>query len=284
MTEEEYNYYPSEKEMAEQEAYSMLINSSLQRYVIDKEKESIISSWQEHQEDEDENTYHSVNYNNWCIIEDGISKIKDDLDLIIEQLAKNSSKELIERKIIHLTNTYKDYPNCLKDCVSYLHNCIEDKHLANLGHTEAWIWLDKKLEALKRKKSIKKTSTEEPKTPLFDDKADIEYLYKGLLNRGYIEEDYKLTDFKNCFIGKPIKEINPIQFTNELPETSKIYLFGELWNQKIIIGTQIQVANLLSIEYNYFKSQKSLLKNSKVTHLDELNRILRSIKTTIKDM
>ena len=101
MTEEEYNSMsakeqeayenylrPTDKEIAELDAYYNLFGGYLREYVEAKEKEeNWLSKWKEHKDDEDEDTYWEIEWNNELIENKGINRIEIELKSIIEQCA-----------------------------------------------------------------------------------------------------------------------------------------------------------------------------------------------------
>ena len=281
----------SEKEMAERYASEILYYGSLRTYTEEKEKkQGWLSQWKNHQIEEDEHTYHSIEYHNNSIIDKSISKIKSDLDLIIEQVKKNSSEELIERKIFKLKEKFDDYPNCFKDCVEYIHRHIEESNLANLGHTKAWLYLDKYLDNLIGIKERAVRNTQDFITPLHTN-GDLETLHSAMKIKGFIDKDYSLKDFKECFKGKLFKEINPIKFNENFEGTSRVLLFDRLHKEGFIkIFPQKTMDRFLGIKEGYYKALKSKFKNiniddtteydNTVANLLEIRMILRSFRTT----
>ena len=100
----------SEKELDERYASEILYYGSLRAYTEYKEKkQGLLSQWKNHQIEEDERTYHSIEHHNDGIIDKSISKIKSDLDLIIEQV-KNLKRNLKTIQVVSRTvlNTYID--------------------------------------------------------------------------------------------------------------------------------------------------------------------------------
>ena len=281
----------SDKEMAERYASEILNYGSLRVYAEEKEQEQgWLSKWKNHQKEEDEHTYHSIEHHNDGIIDKTISRIQSDLDLIVEQVEKNSSEELIERKIYNLRDTFKDYPNCFKECVGYIHMHIEDCNLTNLGHTKAWLYLNKYLDNLIGIKERAKRNTQDFITPQHT-KGNIETLYIALKVRKIIDKNYSIKDFKECFKGKLFNEINPIKFNEDFEGTSRVLLFDRLHKEGFIkIHPQKTMDSFLGIKKGYFKALKSKFRDIKiddktnydntVANLLEIRMVMRSVRTS----
>lgn len=281
----------SEKELDERYASEILYYGSLRAYTEYKEKkQGLLSQWKNHQIEEDEHIYHSIEHHNDGIIDKSISRIKTDLDLIIEQVKKNSSEELIERKIYKLKEKFEDYPSCFKDCVEYIHRHIEESNLANLGHTKAWLYLDKYLDNLIGIKERAKRNTQDFITPLHTD-GNLETLHSAMIIKDFIDEDYRLKDFKECFKGKLFKDINPIKFNENFEGTSRVLLFDRLHKEGFIkIFPQKTMDRFLGIKEGYYKALKSKFKNiniddtteydNTVANLLKIRMVMRSIRTT----
>ena len=289
--EEGLSYTRTDREMAGMDALEILYYGSLRVYAEDKDKEQgWLSQWKNHKKEEDEHTYHSIEHYNDNIIYKTINRIQSDLDLIVEQVEKNSSDELIERKIYNLRETFKDYPNCFKDCVEYIHRHIEESNLANLGHTKAWLYLDKYLDNLIGIKERAKRNTQDFITPLHTD-GNLETLHSAMKIKDFIDKDYSLKDFKECFKGKLFKDINPIKFNENFEGTSRVLLFDRLHKEGFIkIFPQKTMDRFLGIKEGYYKALKSKFKNiniddtteydNTVANLLEIRLVMRSIRTT----
>ena len=282
----------SEVELAKDDANTIIFYGSLRKYAEEKEKEQgWLSNWKEHQENEDENTYNSIEKYNNEIIEDYITKIQSELDLIIEQLKKNSSKELISRKLLKLSERFDGHKDCLIDCVEYILFNIENRHLANLGHTDAWLKLDEYLDIQIGKKERAKSKTSALTTPLHL-KGNLETLYDALVHRNFIQSNYNIKDFTDCFKGKLINKINPIEFTKEFDGTSRVKLFDELHKKGFIEIKPLKTMDkFLGIPKDYYKTNKSRLKEvniydnteseNSVSNLLEIRMIMNSMKNSV---
>ena len=296
MTEEEYNSMsakeqeayenylrPTDKEIAELDAYYNLFGGYLREYVEVKEKEeNWLSKWKEHKDDEDEDTYWEIEWNNELIENKGINRIEIELKSIIEQCAKNPSKELIERKIKRLEVKFNEFHNGLADCIKFILTYIEDENLYNLGHTEAWIYLDKYLEKLEGKEESFKRKSKTLSTPKWI-KGDIERLIKQMKVEGFISKDYNEESIKDCFSGKPIKEIKPIEFINGIHNSTKAQLMHHIDKANLISkSTQEEKAYIIGINKNDYKNALSRQKEGvKITHIQELKRVVWSVTSLL---
>ena len=67
----------------------------------------------------------------------------------------------------------------------------------------------------------------------------------------YISKDYDEKSFKECFSGKPIKEIKPIEFMSGITDASKIQLMHHIDTAKLIgKSTQEEKAYIIGINKN----------------------------------
>lgn len=282
--EQEKALRPTEKEISELDAYHNLLKGHLREYVEAQEKNKWFSNWKEHKQNEDEDSYWDIEWSNQLIEIKEIDIIVDELKLIIEQVTKNPSDELVERKVKRLKAKFNNYPNALKDCLKFIITHIEDVNLCNLGHTKAWIYLDEYLESLEEKdESIKRKSK-----ILFAPKwvkGDIDRLIKQMKVEGFISKDYDEESFKECFSGRPIKEIKPIYFMNGITDASKIQLMHHIDTAKLIgKSTQEEKAYIIGENNNVYKNTLSRQKNVvKITHIEEIKRIVWSVTSLLKN-
>jgi hypothetical protein len=281
--EQEKALRPTDKEIAELDAYYNIIGGYLREYVEAKEKENKwFSKWKEHKQDENEDTYWEIEWNNQIIENTGINWIVSELELIIKQVSKNPSKELIERKIKRLEAKFNDFHNGLIDCLKFIITHIENENLSDLGHTQAWIYLDEYLESLEEKDESIKRKSKISYAPKWI-KGDIERLIKQMKVEGFISKDYNDESIKDCFSGKPIKDIKPIEFINGIPNSTKAQLMHHIDRANLIYkSTQEEKAYIIGINKNEYKNtiyrQKIV---AKISHIEEVRRIVRSVTLLI---
>lgn len=284
---------PTDKEFAGRDALDILYYGDLRRYAeLEEKKDIMFSNWREHKNGDDENTYWTIQFKNDELIDTKIHSIQSDLDFIIEQIEKNSSKELIQAKIENLKDRFTAFPLCLLDCVNYIFTHIDSKFLSNLGHTDAWIFLHKYLRKSKGVKKTSKSNSKEYLTPEFIN-GDIETFYTVMLKKNFIEKDYSLKDFKNAFKGTLFKNINPIRFTDNFVGTSRVFLFQTLDKENFIsIDSQKTMDLFICQSKDYYKIQKNKFRDyninqinpddTSITNIQEIRDIIKILRTTKK--
>ncbi len=274
------NVPTTNKEKAYSDAWWDLYNEHIINYIIDKESNSDFSVWKEHKDSENQYEYWEVQYHNQNIIDERFSSFCDELDLIVNQIIKNPSRELTERKIIRLEKKFTDSKEILLDSIQYILTNIENKYLANLGYSDAWIYLDEYLEQYSEKNKTPIHKSKIIHTPNWG-RGDFNRFIIQLKNEGFIKQDYSISDLKECFLGKPIDKVSPIIFEEKIPNSTKVQLIDHLDKLKLIDKcTQDGKAHIIGVKKDDYKNTLYRQKmTSQITLIQEVRRIVYSVSS-----
>tara|TARA_B110000503_G_scaffold85944_1_gene130881 strand:- start:79 stop:951 length:873 start_codon:yes stop_codon:yes gene_type:complete len=192
------------------------------------------------------------------IVENKLTILLDELNHLINQIRKNSSENLISRKIKKIEEKYSANKELIKAIIEYLLIHIDSRYIENLGHTEAWIYLDKYYENLSNTSIANRNKIIYAPTWL---KGDLNKFFILLKNNEIIESSSSFEQFKLCFNGEILNDSIKIEFKKSVPIILRIVAM-ELLHEVSLINSSSQksLAHIAGIKEHSYKDNKSKTK------------------------
>ena len=192
------------------------------------------------------------------IVENKLTILLDELNHLINQIRKNSSENLISRKIKKIEEKYSANKKLIKAIVEYLLIVIDSRYIEDLGHTEAWIYLDKYYENLSDTSIANRNKIIYAPTWL---KGDLNKFFTLLKNNDIIESSSSFEQFKLCFNGEILNDSIKIEFKKSVSIILRIVAMELLHEVSLINSTsQKSLAHITGIKENSYKDNKSKTK------------------------
>ena len=192
------------------------------------------------------------------IVENKLTILLDELNHLINQIRKNSSENLISRKIKKIEEKYSANKELIKAIIEYLLIHIDSRYIENLGHTEAWIYLDKYYENLSNTSIANRNKIIYAPTWL---KGDLNKFFILLKNNEIIESSSSFEQFKLCFNGEILNDSIKIEFKKSVPIILRIVAMELLHEVSLINSTsQKSLAHITGINEHSYKDNKSKTK------------------------
>ena len=192
------------------------------------------------------------------IVENKLIILIDELNHLINQIRKNSSENLISRKIKKIEEEYSANKELLKAIIEYLLIHIDSRYIEDLGHTEAWIYLDKYYENLSSTSIANRNKIIYAPTWL---KGDLNKFFTLLKNNEIIESSSSFEQFKLCFNGEILNDSIKIEFKKSVSIILRIVAMELLHEVSLINSTsQKSLAHITGIKEHSYKDNKSKTK------------------------
>ena len=192
------------------------------------------------------------------IVENKLTILLDELNHLINQIRKNSSENLISRKIKKIEEKYSANKELIKAIIEYLLIQIDSRYIEDLGHTEAWIYLDKYYENLSNTSIANRNKIIYAPTWL---KGDLNKFFTLLKNNEIIESSSSFEQFKLCFNGEILNDSTKIEFKKSVPIILRIVAMDLLHEVSLINSTsQRSLAHITGIKEHSYKDNKSKTK------------------------
>ena len=192
------------------------------------------------------------------IVENKLTILLDELNHLINQIRKNSSENLISRKIKKIEEKYSANKELIKAIIEYLLIHIDSRYIENLGHTEAWIYLDKYYENLSNTSIANRNKIIYAPTWL---KGDLNKFFNLLKNNEIIESSSSFEQFKLCFNGEILNDSTKIEFKKSVSIILRIVAMDLLHEVNLINSTsQKSLAHITGIKEHSYKDNKSKTK------------------------
>ena len=192
------------------------------------------------------------------IVENKLIILIDELNHLISQIRKNNSENLISRKIKKIEEEYSANKELLKAIIEYLLIHIDSRYIEDLGHTEAWIYLDKYYENLSNTSIANRNKIIYAPTWL---KGDLNKFFTLLKNNEIIESSSSFEQFKLCFNGEILNDSIKIEFKKSVSIILRIVAMELLHEVSLINSTsQKSLAHITGIKENSYKDNKSKTK------------------------
>ena len=192
------------------------------------------------------------------IVENKLLILIDELNHLISQIRKNSTENLISRKIKKIEEEYSANKQLIKAIIEYLLIHIDSRYIENLGHTEAWIYLDKYYENLSNTSIANRNKIIYAPTWL---KGDLNKFFTLLKNNEIIESSSSFEQFKLCFNGEILNDSIKIEFKKSVSIILRIVAMELLHEVSLINSTsQKSLAHITGIKENSYKDNKSKTK------------------------
>jgi len=195
------------------------------------------------------------------IVENKLIILIDELNHLINQIRKNSSENLISRKIKKIEEKYSANKELIKAIIEYLLILIDSRYIEDLGHTEAWIYLDKYYENLSNTSIANRNKIIYAPTWL---KGDLNKFFTLLKNNEIIESSSSFEQFKLCFNGEILNDSIKIEFKKSVSIILRIVAMELLHEVSLINSTsQKSLAHITGIKENSYKDIKSKTKSKR---------------------
>ena len=195
------------------------------------------------------------------IVENKLIILIDELDHLISQTRKNSSENLISRKIKKLEEKYSANNELIRAIIEYLLIHIDNRYIEDLGHTEAWIYLDKYYEKLRNTSVGNRNKLIYAPTWL---KGDLSKFFDLLKYNEIIESKSSFEQFKLCFNGEKLNNSIRIEFKESVSKILRIVAMEILLELGLINSTsQKSLAHITGIKENSYKDIKSKTKSKR---------------------
>ena len=195
------------------------------------------------------------------IVENKLIILIDELDHLISQIRKNSSENLISRKIKKLEEKYSANNELIRAIIEYLLIHIDNRYIEDLGHTEAWIYLDKYYEKLRNTSVGNRNKLIYAPTWL---KGDLSKFFDLLKYNEIIESKSSFEQFKLCFNGEKLNNSIRIEFKESVSKILRIVAMEILLELELINSTsQKSLAHITGIKENSYKDIKSKTKSKR---------------------
>lgn len=192
------------------------------------------------------------------IVENKLLILIDELNHLISQIRKNSTENLISRKIKKIEEEYSANKQLIKAIIEYLLIHIDSRYIENLGHTEAWIYLDKYYENLSNTSIANRNKIIYAPTWL---KGDLNKFFTLLKNNEIIESSSSFEQFKLCFNGEILNDSIKIEFKKSVSIILRIVAMELLHEVSLINSTsQKSLAHIADIKEDSYKDNKSKTK------------------------
>ena len=192
------------------------------------------------------------------IVENKLIILIDELNHLINQIRKNSSENLISRKIKKIEEKYSANKELIKAIIEYLLILIDSRYIEDLGHTEAWIYLDKYYENLSNTSIANRNKIIYAPTWL---KGDLNKFFTMLKNNEIIESSSSFEQFKLCFNGEILNDSIKIEFKKSVSIILRIVAMDLLHEVSLINSTsQKSLAHITDIKEHSYKDNKSKTK------------------------
>ncbi|MDG1213074.1 MAG: hypothetical protein P8N20_03035 [Flavobacteriaceae bacterium] len=192
------------------------------------------------------------------IVENKLIILIDELNHLINQIRKNSSENLISRKIKKIEEKYSANKKLIKAIVEYLLIVIDSRYIEDLGHTEAWIYLDKYYENLSDTSIANRNKIIYAPTWL---KGDLNKFFTLLKNNDIIESSSSFEQFKLCFNGEILNDSIKIEFKKSVSIILRIVAMELLHEVGLINSTsQKSLGHISGIKEHSYKDNKSKTK------------------------
>ena len=192
------------------------------------------------------------------IVENKLIILIDELNHLINQIRKNSSENLISRKIKKIEEKYSANKELIKAIIEYLLILIDSRYIEDLGHTEAWIYLDKYYENLSNTSIANRNKIIYAPTWL---KGDLNKFFTMLKNNEIIESSSSFEQFKLCFNGEILNDSIKIEFKKSVSIILRIVAMELLHEVGLINSTsQKSLAHISGIREHSYKDNKSKTK------------------------
>lgn len=192
------------------------------------------------------------------IVENKLTILLDELNHLINQIRKNSSENLISRKIKKIEEKYSANKELIKAIIEYLLIHIDSRYIEDLGHTEAWIYLDKYYENLSNTSIANRNKIIYAPTWL---KGDLNKFFALLKNNDIIESSSSFEQFKLCFNGEILNDSIKIEFKKSVSIILRIVAMELLHEVSLINSTsQKSLAHITGIKEHSYKDNKSKTK------------------------
>ena len=192
------------------------------------------------------------------IVEDKLIILLRELSHLQSQIRKNSSEKLISRKIQKIEEQYSGNKDLLKGIIEFLLFHIESKYLDDLGHTEAWIYLDKYYEKLSKTSIQNRNKLIYAPTWL---KGDLNKFFNLLKTNKIIESSSSFEQFQLCFNGEILNDSIKIEFKKSVSIMLRIVAMELLHEVGLINSTsQKSLAHITGIKEHSYKDNKSKTK------------------------
>lgn len=192
------------------------------------------------------------------IVENKLIILIDELNHLISQIRKNSTENLISRKIKKIEEEYSANKQLIKAIIEYLLIHIDSRYIENLGHTEAWIYLDKYYENLSNTSIANRNKMIYAPTWL---KGDLNKFFTLLKNNEIIESSSSFEQFKLCFNGEILNDSIKIEFKKSVSIILRIVAMELLHEVSLINSTsQKSLAHIAGIKEDSYKDNKSKTK------------------------
>ena len=192
------------------------------------------------------------------IVENKLIILIDKLNHLVSQIRKNSTENLISRKIKKIEEEYSANKQLIKAIIEYLLIHIDSRYIENLGHTEAWIYLDKYYENLSNTSIANRNKIIYAPTWL---KGDLNKFFTLLKNNKIIESSSSFEQFKLCFNGEILNDSIKIEFKKSVSIILRIVAMELLHEVSLINSTsQKSLAHIAGIKEDSYKDNKSKTK------------------------
>lgn len=192
------------------------------------------------------------------IVENKLIILINELNHLINQIRKNSSENLISRKIKKIEEKYSANKELIKAIIEYLLILIDSRYVEDLGHTEAWIYLDKYYENLSNTSIANRNKIIYAPTWL---KGDLNKFFTLLKNNEIIESSSSFEQFKLCFNGEILNDSIKIEFKKSVSIILRIVAMELLHEVGLINSTsQKSLAHISGIREHSYKDNKSKTK------------------------
>lgn len=196
----------------------------------------------------------------------------------VKTIGANPTKELAKTRLDNIRATKDCTPAIFNAMVEYIK--MEFEHTMNLGHSEAFIYLN----------NLEQDSVDlvHP-TPLntFEFKGDLKHFYKQCIEYEVIDSKTSLDSFTMAFDGLDIRDFNEFQFKFK-QDNHCVYFFDQLNEKKLINQKYVQnnkvieklcnIKNVHSKRENYKNNKKGGEKEGTPKGIDYINELINSLK------
>ena len=186
---------------------------------------------------------------------------------------------LVEQKVKVLEDLFEGNNKALEASIEFILLHMNNEHLLNIGHTDAWAALSKyKNDLLIKPESVKRRK-KEAKSPKWQ-KGNYQKLHYLLSQLCIIKKEYSLEEFINTFSGRPISKVNEIQFESHIEGSTKVLFFETLMRKEMIsISNQEVLSKLIGKNINFYKNTKSRINS--VNNISNGEDLLTAIYTAL---
>jgi len=224
-----------------------LLKNGFWEYALDEdEKQKPFGFFKEYIKKSTEDEQYQTDLYNENAYDKIVARLCNKFIKIANQIAKNPSKELIEQKVSKLGRELKDHPKAILTALQFLFTYIDEELLLDLGHTSAWIFLDKHIE--EHSKFVIDT-----REVLEWKKGDMRGFYDGLISIGILSIDTPFSSLQSVF-KKEIKQ-KAFVFAKQQGVKKPLLFAFELLQYKEI--TDLEVLSSFDSYIGFYTTQKA---------------------------